>query len=205
MLQPTEEAGQIFVIVVDETYSVSENNWDEESEKYRNSIEQEFGVAFSEANVGPGADIPAFLTIIATSSVPLWSVLLGAFFLGKPISENLEGWADIGRKLRSFFAKPIILARHGASVLAVEAVFGEMGGMPRTIQMKSYRVGFIEDTDNLEAIERSGDIVENIPMLNLGYARHIFEIEADGQLFRVGIVGTKAKVVRLPTAKLIVD
>ncbi len=199
-MQPTEEAGQLFVIVIDETYGTSEDDWEQESEKYRKSLEQEFCVAFSEANVGPGADIPAFLTIIATTSVPLWSVLLGAFFLGKPISENLEGWADIGRRLRSFFAKPVILARHGASVLAVEAVFDEMGGMPKAIQMKSYRVGLIGDTDNLEAIERSGEIVENTPTLNLGYACHIFEIEADGQLFRVGIDGTKAKIIRLPAA-----
>ena len=204
-MQPTEDASQIFVIVIDETYGISEDHWEEESEKYRKALEQEFGVGFSEANVGPGADIPAFLTMIATTSVPLWSVLLGAFFLGKPISENLEGWADIGRRLRRFFAKPVILARHGASVLAVEAVFEEMGGTPKSIILKSYRVGHIGDQQDIEGMERSNEIVENVPTLYLGYSRHIFEIEADGQTFRVIVDGKKTKIFKLPPNQCLSD
>ncbi|MCV9962602.1 hypothetical protein OIU34_11900 [Pararhizobium sp. BT-229] len=196
-MQPNEEIGQIFIIVIDETYGGDEDTWEEDSERYRVSLEHEFDVHFEEANVGPGADIPAFLTAIATTSVPLWSVLIGAFFLGKPINENLDAWADIGRKIKGFFKRPVVLARHGASVLAVEAVFDEMGGIPKSIHLLSYRPEYMGDLDSLAAIECSDKISENVPTLNLGFILHIFEIEADGQQFRVGVNGKITKVLRL--------
>lgn len=199
-MQPTEQDGQIFVLILDETYGTTEDDWEEESENYRKSLEEDFGVNFTEENVGPGADIPAFLTVIATTSVPLWSVLIGAFFLGKPISENLNAWADIARKLRSFFARPVILARHGASVLAVEAVFNEMGGMPKTVTLRSYRVGHIGERDSIENLGSSEEICENVPTLNLGYSFHIFEIEADGQKFRVSVDGKETQVHKLASS-----
>ena len=84
-MQPTEEIDQILIVVVDETYpSEDEDAWEAESAAYRRGLEQEFDVRFEEANVGPGADIPAFLTILATTSVPLWSVVAAAFFLVFP-------------------------------------------------------------------------------------------------------------------------
>jgi hypothetical protein len=196
-MQPTEDIGQIFIIVIDETYGGDEDTHEEDSERYRVSLEREFDVRFEEANVGPGADIPAFLTVITATSVPLWSVLIGAFFLAKPINENLDAWADIGRKIKAFFKRPVVLARHGASVLAVEAVFDEMGGIPKSIRLLSYRPEYMGDLGSLAAIERSDEISENVPTLNLGFILHIFEIEADGQQFRVGINGKITKVLRL--------
>lgn len=197
-MQPTEDADQIFVIIIDETYPpLDEDTWEEDREKYRIALEREFGVSFEDADVGPGADIPAFLTVIATTAIPLWSVLLAAFFFGKPINENLEAWTEIGRKLRTFFGKPVILAQHGASVLAVCAVFDEMGGMPRSLKLLSYRAGFIGDSDDLEQIAPSEKISENPPTLNLGIVCHIFEIEADGQKFRVSVDGKEKNILRL--------
>jgi len=127
MTQPDEVVSQIFILVVDETYGGDEENWEVNSERYRQDLEREFECEFAEANIGPGADIPAFLTIIATTTVPLWTVLLGTFFLGKPINENLSAWAEIGRKVKSFFGRPVVLARNGAAAIAVEAVCEEMG------------------------------------------------------------------------------
>jgi len=71
-MQPTEETGQIFIIVIDETYGGDEETWKEDSERYRIGLEQELDVSFEKAKVGSGADIPAFLTVIATTNVPLW-------------------------------------------------------------------------------------------------------------------------------------
>lgn len=196
-MQPNEEEGQIFVIVIDETYGGDEETWEEDSENYRKEIEAEFSTDFAEANVGPGADIPAFLTILTTATVPLWSLLVTAFFLGKPINENLEAWGDIGRKLRGFFGRPVILARHGASVIAVEAVFEEMGGMPKTIQLLVYRPAHIGDTNELLDMEAHNEINETPDTLYLGYCLHVFEIEADGQRFRVSVDGKNTQVLRL--------
>lgn len=197
-MQRTEDIDQILIVVVDETYPpTDEDAWEAESEAYRRDLEQEFGVRFQEANVGPGADIPAFLTLLATTSVPLWSVVAAAFFLGKPINENLTAWRDIGRKISEFFSRPVILGRHGASVLAVEAVFDEMGGTPKTIRLLSYRPSHIGEAQDLAQLPEGTEILENPPTLNLGLVRHVFEIEADGKKFRVGVDGKSVQVVPL--------
>lgn len=197
MLQPDEIISQIFILIVDETYDGDEETWEEDSERYRQDLEHDFKCRFSEANIGPGADIPAFLTVIATTTVPLWTVLLSAFFLGKPINDNLSAWAEISRKVRSFFGKPVVLARNGAAAIAVEAVCDEMGGLPRTVRLLSYRSGHIGDNESIGEIPRSDEILENVPTLNLGYVRHIFEIEADGVQHRVIVDGKKAELIKL--------
>lgn len=197
-MQPTEASEQIFVIVIDETYPPEdEENWEQEREHYRLNLEEQYRVSFDDADVGPGADIPAFLTVIATTDIPLWSALLAGFFFGKSINENLDAWGEIGRKIKGFFDRPVVLARHGAAVLAVGAVFEEMGGTPTSVKLLSYRVGHIGDSDDLTDVAASNEIRENTPTLNLGYVRHIFEIEADGLRFRVGIEGKDTKVIRL--------
>lgn len=197
MPQPDETNSQIFILVIDETYGGDEETWEEDSERYRQGLEREFECEFAEANIGPGADIPSFLTIIATTTVPLWTVLLGSFFLGKPINENLSAWADIGRKVKSFFGRPVVLARNGAAAIAVEAVCDEMGGLPKTVRLLSYRVAHIGESEGIGEIPRSDEICENVPTINLGYVRHIFEIEADGVPHRVTIDGRETEVLRL--------
>lgn len=197
MPQPDEKISQIFILIVDETYGGNEETWEEDSERYRQDLERNFKCKFAEANIGPGVDIPAFLTVIATTTVPLWTVLLSAFFLGKPINDNLSAWGEISRKVRSFFGKPVVLARNGAAAIAVEAVCEEMGGLPKTVRLLSYRVGHICDSENIGEIPRSDEIQENVPTLNLGYVRHIFEIEADGVQHRVIVDGKKAEVIKI--------
>ena len=197
MPQPKEESSQIFILIVDETYGGDEETWEEDSERYRQDLERDFKCEFTEANIGPGADIPAFLTIIATTTVPLWTVLLGTFFLGKPINDNLSAWAEISRKVKSFFGKPVVLARNGAAAIAVEAVCEEMGGLPKTVRLLSYRAGHIGDSESIGEIAPSGEIRDNVPTLNLGYVRHIFEIEADGVRHRVIVDGKTTELLKL--------
>jgi hypothetical protein len=187
-MQRRERSGQIIVLVIDETYGHNEDTWEVESEQYRINLCAEFKADFEESNVGPGADIPAFLTDIATTAIPLWTVLVGAFFLGKPINENLDGWSAIGQKIRTFFKRPVILARHGASVLAVEAVFDHIGGLPKVIKLISYRPMHIGDPEDLMVIEASDELMENTDTINLGYVRHIFEVEADSKMYRVSVL-----------------
>jgi hypothetical protein len=197
-MQITEASGEIFVIIIDETYDTGDDDdWENLSKEYRRSLESKFEVEFQETNVGAGADIPAFLTIIATTSIPipLWVGLLSAFFLGKPISENLDGWSDIGRRIHKFFQKPVLLSRHGAAILAVEAVFNEMGGLPKKIQLKNYRSGHIGDDPDSYEFSEGQEIAESGPIINLGHTRHVFEITADGRLFLVSVEGRHARVI----------
>jgi hypothetical protein len=197
MDQPTEASGQLFVIVIDETYDGDEQSWEADSEQYRRQLEQEFEAVFQKVNVGPGADIPAFLTELINARMPLWSATLVAFFAGKGIKENLEAWTEMAHALRRFFARPIILARHGAAVLALEAVFDEMGGMPRVIRLVRYRPGHLAEHGS-PSQANLGDGIEESPLtLKLGYVVHLFEIEADGVLFRVSVDGKRTEVSRI--------
>jgi hypothetical protein len=194
-MQPTEQDDEIFVLVADETYD-SGDTWAQDSERYRLDLEKEFGVTFTEANIGPGADMPAFLTVLATTTIPLWSVVLGAFFLGKPINENLGAWHAIGKRLHQFFKRPVYLSRNGAAVIAVETVFENIGGMPKTLQLCSYRISHLDEREFKQA-GPSQEIVATPETLYLGFIWHIFEIEADGILFRVRVDGRTTKIIRL--------
>jgi len=197
--QPTEKDGQILIAVIDATYGVTEEeNWDLEREKYRRGLEVEFSLPFADADIGPGASLPAFVTLLqGTATVPLWLLLTATFFLGKPLHENLKAWRDMAAKLRSFFKRPVYFNRQGAAVLAVEAVLDEMGGLPQTIRLTGYRTMHISEPDDLGILPRDTDIGEAAPTLFLGFIRHIFEIEADGISFRISVEGKNAKVLRL--------
>lgn len=122
--------------------------------------------------------------------------MLAAFFFGKSINENLDAWKDIASKIRALFTKKTTLGRHGAGIVAIEAVFHEMQGIPKSIKLLSYRAGFIADSNDLAAMPPSTDIADNPPTLNLGFVRHIFEIEADGEKFRVSVDGGDTKLLR---------
>ncbi|MFN0191504.1 MAG: hypothetical protein ACKVP5_05945 [Aestuariivirga sp.] len=195
-VQPAEQNDEIFVLVVDETYD-SGDTWAEDSENYRLQIQKEFGVDFKEANIGPGADLPAFLTVLTTTTIPLWSLILAMFFLGKPIKENLEAWYEIGKRIRQFFKRPIYLSRNGCAVIAVEAVFAEIVRTPKSLRLRSYRVNHVGGELLLEEFKSSRKVDAAPPTLNLGFIQHVFEIEADDMIFRVRVDGTATETIRL--------
>lgn len=197
-MQPSEGEGQLLVAIVDQTYGVAEDDaWEREREKYRLGLETEFGVPFEEGNIGPSADFPAFITLLQTASIPNWALLISAFFLGKPINDNLSAWREMGQKIRAFFKRPTYLNRQGAAALAVERVFDELGGVPNSIHLLSYRVVHAPESDSLADMNRGDEIAEGPDTLYLGFILHIFEIDADGNVFRVSVDGRNANIVRL--------
>jgi hypothetical protein len=206
--QREENDGEILIFVVDESYGyegnyVDTSQYDDEfgfvtaaSKKYRESIEAEFNVEFEEVNIGPGADIPAFATVVSSHIVPLIPWLLAVFFSGKPIIENFAAWRTVFNKLKPYFSRTIVLNRHGAAVIAVEAVFEDMGGLVKTLRLVSYRTGYrVSDEEYLAEAQKQID--DAPPTLNLSMLTHIFEIEADGVRFMVAIDGRKPTVRRL--------
>ncbi|MGO8245782.1 hypothetical protein [Rhizobium johnstonii] len=198
-MQP-EEGDDIFILVVDETYGGDEDTYISDSENYRKQLERDFQVSFVPANIGAGADIPSFLTVMATAPVPVWVVVLSIFFLGRPINENLSAWGEIAAKLRRFFSRPVVLSRNGAAVLAVEAVLEEMDGLPKSIRLISYRAHYAGFDDKLAYLPNSMEIDSSPPVLNLGHTQHVFEIEVDGTSFRAGVSGKHVELVRIERA-----
>lgn len=197
-MQPQESEAQILVAIVDETYDVAEDDaWERDREEYRLGLEREFGLPFVEGNIGPSADFPAFITLLQTASIPNWVVLVSAFFLGKPIMENWEAWRDMGKRINSFFKRPTYLNRQGAAAIAVDRLFDELGGPPHSLRLLSYRAVPVAERDDLSDTPRVGEIAEAQDTLQLGFIIHIFDVEADGDVFRVSVDGRKTNIVRL--------
>lgn len=194
-MQSTESEGQLFIFALDETYDTGdEGTYEQRSEAFREILETEFGLPVRKVNIGPGADVPAFIIDLLNGTSPNWVFMLGLFFAGKSIQENLGAWVDAVKVVRSFFGKRVVLARKAASLLAVEAVFNDLDGIPKSIKMLSYRTWYDEDPTSYD---RTSIIEPNAPTLNMSQIVHVFEIEADGLLFRITVEGVQTRLIRL--------
>lgn len=197
--QLQEGEGTILIAVVDETYDRSEDDdWERDREAFRLKLEEEHELPFEDGNIGPGADFPAFITLLQSNvHVPLWVMISSIFFLGEPLTKNFDAWREIGRKVRSLLTRPAYLNRQGAAVLAVEAVMNAIGDPPESLRLISYRIDHLGEETDLASAELGTEIMDAPDTLYLGFIVHIFEIEADGVQFRVSVDGREAKAQRL--------
>jgi hypothetical protein len=204
--QREEEVDEILIFVVDESYDrINEYvNWDDytdewaateaASEIFLERIRAEFDAEFDEANIGPGADLPAFVTFIGSNIVPLTPWLMAIFFSGKPIIENIEAWRTLLGKIRPFFSRTVVLNRNGAAVLAMDAIFEDMGGIPKQVVLHGYTPGYRYDAADLVVPQ---EIEDPMPTLNLSMVKHVFHIEADGMSYVVAVEGAKVTAKRV--------
>ncbi|WP_227287905.1 hypothetical protein [Boseongicola sp. H5] len=203
--QREEEPDEVLIFVVDESYDRIDEyvNWDDyadewaateaASEIFLERIRAEFDAEFDEANIGPGADLPAFVTVIASSIVPLIPWLMAIFFSGKPIVDNIDAWRTLLGKIRPFVSRTVVLNRNGAAVLAMDAVFEDIGGIPKQVILHGYKPGYRYDDDLIAPQE----IEDPMPTLNLSMVKHVFHIEADGISYVVAVDGTKVTAKRI--------
>ena len=204
--QREEQSDEVLIFVIDESYDHIDEyvNWDDHADEcaateaasriFLNRIKSEFDADFEEANIGPGADLPAFVTVIASNVVPLIPWLMAVFFSGKPILDNTEAWRTILRKIKPFLRRTVVLNRNGAAVLAMEAVFEDMGGIPKKVMLHGYKPDYRHDDAELVA---PTEIEDPMPTQNLSKVKHVFHIEADGISFVVAVDGTKVTARRV--------
>lgn len=198
-MQAFEQGGSVLVAIVDETYGRSEDEaWERDRKAYRLGLEEEFDLRFEEGNIGPGADLPAFLTLVQSNlEVPAWLIAASIFFAGKPVSDNLDVWTKLARRIRRFFTRPVYFNRCGAAVIAIAALIETLGEQPESMRLLSYRVLHLGEECDLSKMERSVEIADPLATLYIGFIRHVFEVEADGAKFRIGVDGRKATVIPL--------
>jgi len=198
-LQAFEQDGKILIAVVDQTYGKSaDDDWENDREQFRVALEHEYDLRFEDGNVGPGADLPAFLTLLQTEAhVPIWMLVSAIFFAGKPLLENIEAWPKLAKKIRPLLKRPAFLNRQGAAVIAMEAIFTATMKKPDALQLLSYRIVHVGEPNDLSTMGRHTEIAEPLPTLYLGFVRHIFEIDADGVLFRVSVDGRETTILRI--------
>jgi len=204
--QREEQSDEVLIFVVDESYDHIDEyvDWSDYADEWEateaaskiffNRIKSEFDVDFEEANIGPGADLPAFVTVIASNVVPLIPWLMAVFFSGKPIVDNIEAWRTILSKIKPFFRRTVVLNRNGAAVLAMDAVFQDMGGIPKKVALHGYKPSYGYNDAELVVPK---EIDDPMPTLNLSMVKHVFHIDADGVSFVVTVDGTKVTAQRV--------
>lgn len=187
---------EILVCIVDDSYGQpSELGEEQQYELFKAQIEKEFSQAFEEVDVAPGYSIPAFATIVQVLS-DFWPLLVATFFLAKPVSENLEVWGIVAQRIRKYFSRPdVVLGRNAAAALAVEAIFEDMGGVPRTLVCSQY---FWRDRRFEKEDFSNGHVIQEGPRTEyLSMAIHIFRVRADGIEFEVRVDGKTVHTKRV--------
>ena len=75
----------------------------------------------------------------------------------------------------------------------MEAVFEDMGGIPKRVILHGYKPDYRYDDSELVTPQK---IEEPVPTLNLSMVKHVFHIEADGVSFVVAVDGTSVTAKR---------
>lgn len=101
--------------------------------------------------------------------------------------------ANPTRENPTLFSRTVVLNRNGAAVLAMDAVFKDMGGIPKKVILHGYKPGYRYDDDLIAPQE----IEDAMPTLNLSMVKHVFHIEADGISYVVAVDGTKVTAKRI--------
>lgn len=194
--QTFEGPEELLVCIVDDSYGKpSELDEEQQYEWFKARLEEEFSQEFEEVDVAPGYSLPAFATIVQVVS-DYWPALVATFFLAKPVSENLEVWGNAARAIKKYFSRPdVVLGRNAAAALAVEAIFEDMGGIPKNIECVQY---FWRDRRFKEEDFSNGLVVQDGPRTEyLSMAIHFFRIRADGVDFEVEVDGKSANARRV--------
>lgn len=112
---PPSSSHLIEVIVGDPTFDNPKLNRVEFLSDLRARVGRTFPeFSLEDCDIGTGSDWPAILLVI-----------LGVFFLGKRINDNLDAWIAIGKKLKDFTGSlkgGYRVNERGALVLAVDAI-----------------------------------------------------------------------------------
>lgn len=197
-MQRVESDTDIQVAVVDETYFSDEDDWDARREKFRLDLESEFGFQFEDADVGPSASLPAFVAFIAANWEWIGPSALAIFFGGKRVEDSWSWWVSKATVIKGLGKKrQIKLNRNGAAIIAVEAVMRELSDTPSGLKLLRYGIAHMGEADDLKDFEIEHEKEGPTDTLYLGFIKHVFEIEADGNVFRVGVDGAEVEVSRV--------
>lgn len=198
---PIETDEQVIVTIVDETYGAyPDEEWAGVRETFRQDLQAEFGLDFTDTDIGPGADLPAFATLIEPLVAPA-AAGLAVLIAGKPIREGLDNWLILAGRVRRLFTRQVFLSRNGAAALALEAVVGAHGGLPQTLKVVGYTTEHILEPEDLAAVDGLTEIAPPPRTSNLSMARHIFEIMADEDTYRVSVNGKSVNLLKIPTPR----
>jgi hypothetical protein len=188
-------AESIKIYVPDKTYGG--DDWETESPKFRDALVKLFDQSFEEIDLGTGASELAFWTTLVVS--PPIVAALAIFFNGKRIEENLDAWQKLYKRLTGYLEHRAVFDRDGAAILAIEGIRSALGKLPSSVRLVGYHTDSLFNRSLEEA--QSDNAVVHVIGEPLSWVRaatmHIFQIEADGEMFKVIVQGP-----RVVTAKI---
>jgi hypothetical protein len=190
-MQPNENNDQICVFLIDESYGGPMDDEELAYEQNFKKLKDEFGVGLEEVDVMPGASLPAFLLVVFDNLPWIVDVLASGLVL-KDTAIQIQ---KIASKLREYFHREIVLNRNAASMLALDAVFNDMGGIPKNIKIDGYYVRDIRD-EEVSIETKTETISPSIPTEYLAVSEHVFDITADKVRFVVTIRGKSVLLQR---------
>lgn len=194
--QLSEDDETLLIAVVDETYGEEDEGWDVAREAFRLKLEKDYGLAFEEADIGPGASLPAFVALLDLAGAAA-SITWAAFLTGTAIHDGLEAWSKHAERLRKFRDRHVYFSRKGSAVLAVDEVARTLGKPPKSLRLLSYQVQHVIEHNDLAAMPASTEIQDAPATINLGAVRHILEIEADGAVVRISVEGQDIRSIKV--------
>jgi len=178
------------IYIPDATHAESEGV----SSRFRDGLIAEFQLPFEETDIGTGAGEQAFWTTITDA----WPFVAAAavFFSGKKIEENIEAWQKLFKRLWPFINRGAVFDRDGAAVLAIEGLRLALGKLPTSIRLVGYQTDSLLNRVNDPPKEWQADrsLLSTIdPPLDQvrGATIHLFQIEADGRMFKVVVQGSR--------------
>lgn len=180
------------IYLIDETY----DRYDDEAEasrRYKSRLEAELSMELEERNIGAGADLPSFLAQIDVG--PLLAVVT-LFFLGTPINENLDAWPKIFSKFKSFLKYPIRTDGTAAAIIAIQRVFEELGGLPRSVVLKKYWATSPRSETSFPIDVSEFGIGDEPNEEELGDVVHNFVIVAENLTFQVSVIGNRVDLIK---------
>lgn len=198
-MQLSEGPTNLLICVIDSAYGHDpEAETEAHFEREKAALEARYEQPFEDVDVAPGFSLPAYGTVLELTS-QYWPVLVAAFFAAKPASDNLKVWSSAAKAVKRFFAgNNVVLGRNAAAALAIEAVFDELEGLPKTIQCQGYHY---TDRRFLSNEKSQASEITNIDVgpdtEYLGMAIHIFRIVADGIEFSIVVDGNEVALKRI--------
>lgn len=187
-LPPPDTLG---IYIPDRAYGEGdEETYSDRSASFRQELEEEHGLSFHETNIGPGADLPAFVTFL-TYAAP---TAVAVFFLGKHIEDGIDGWQRLAERVRAFRKHNPSYDRQAATVVAIDKILDHFGRLPSKIVLVGYQAFHIADAEEVAALNAVKEIGGESHPLNLSMVIHVFQIAADDRHFIVSINGNTVSI-----------
>lgn len=175
------------IYIADKTYDNFDGEEEENSRNYKKRIEQEHDIKLTAANIGAGADFPAFLWAVALAPFAI-------FFLGKKINENLDAWVEIGKKIEEMLNKKELICFNKAGA-AIWALYQSKlyTKNPKLLAYKKFDSRFEKQYQISEWLIEP-DVTEELT----SNTAHVFLIEIENKnIVKIIVHGSKTEIIEI--------